>query len=55
MAGGSNYSTYGQADWGRQYREQESMRKATAPTASASPMMDPDQAAREYMGSHSSD
>ena len=49
---GSDYpssSSYGQTDWAKKYREQEAMRKASAP------MMDPDEAARRYMGSHAYD
>jgi hypothetical protein len=52
MAGGissSNYSTYGQTDWAKKYREEQAMRNASAP------MMDPDEAARNYMGSHAYD
>jgi len=51
MAGGSSYpsSNYGQPDWSKKYREEEAMRKASAP------MMDPDAAARNYMGSHAYD
>jgi len=51
MASGSSYpsSNYGQPDWSKKYREEEAMRKASAP------MMDPDAAARNYMGSHAYD
>lgn len=52
MASGSDYpssSTYGQTDWAKKYREQEAMRQASAP------MLDPDEAARRYMGSHAYD
>jgi hypothetical protein len=44
-----NVSTYGQTDWSKKYREDQAMRNASAP------MMDPDQAARDYMGSHAYD
>ena len=49
---GSDYpssSNYGQTDWSRKYREEQAMRNASKP------MLDPDEAARNYMGSHAYD
>ena len=40
------------SDSERRWRDAYAQRQATAPTGSAAPMMDPDAAARNFMGSH---